>query len=135
MAARLRLLRAEGRPEAVYFSKRQRVGFVIKLPGLGKKHLLLIEVVDLEKGCRAFARGGREYRGIDQRETMRIEIVADGPDHFMPNTNNGMLPPAAQPEMAMIHQEIGAMLFRGNGIRVRLRHALDDLGSFEVHFI
>ena len=34
----------------------------------------------------------------------------------------------------MVHQEIDAVLFGRDGIRIGFRHALHDLDAFDIHF-
>ena len=55
---------------------------------------------------------------IDESEAVGIEVIADGLDDFVADADGGVLAPAAEPEMAMIHQEIDAVIFRRDGIRM-----------------
>ena len=48
---------------------------------------------------------------------------------------NGCLALRAQPEMAMLHQEIDAVLFRSDGIGIGFGDALHDLDIRDVEFI
>ena len=127
VAARLRLLRAERRPEAVDLAERHGVGFVVELAGLRQVHLLVFEVIHFEQRRGAFAGGGREDRRIHQREAVRIEVVADRPDHLVPHPNDRVLPLAAQPQMPVVHQEIDAVLLGRDRIRIGFGHPLHDL--------
>src|SRR5690242_11254530 len=97
MAARFRFLSAERGSETIHFSKRHRVCFVIKLPGLCEINLLVVKIIDFEQRRCTLACGGSKNGRIDQRKAVRIEIFAYGPNHFMAYANGRILPPAAQP--------------------------------------
>ena len=66
---------------------------------------------------------------------MRIEIIAHRFDHFVTHANDGVLAFAAQPEMAVVHQEIRAMFLGRDGIGIRFRNAVEHLGALHIHFI
>ena len=53
----------------------------------------------------------------------------------MPHFDRRMLPFAAQPQVAMVHQEIDAMIFRSDRIRRSFGNALDHVDLFEIHFV
>ena len=72
VAARLRFLRAEGRPEAVNLAQRHRRGFDVELARL-REVSLLVEVVHREQRGGAFAGGGREDGRIGQGEAAVVE--------------------------------------------------------------
>ena len=72
VAARLRLLRAEGRPEAVDLAQRHRRGFDVELARLREVSLLL-EVVHRKQRGRAFASRRRQDRRIGQGEAAIVE--------------------------------------------------------------
>ncbi len=80
VAARLRLLGAEGRAEAVDLAERRRRGLHVELARLREVGVLAVEVVGLEEGGRALARAGREDGRVDEREAVAVEVVADGLD-------------------------------------------------------
>ena len=46
-----------------------------------------------------------------------------------------MLAAAAQPQVAMVHQEIDAVILGRDRVRIGFRHALDDFGAFDVQLI
>ena len=66
---------------------------------------------------------------------MRIEIIANAFDHFVAHANRRMLAAAAQPQVAMIHQEIDAVILRRDRIRVFFGNALQDIGAFDIELI
>ena len=77
MAARLRLLGAERRAEAVDLAERRRRGLEVELAGL-REVRLLAEVVGLEQRRRPLGRVGGEDRRVDEDEVAVVEEVADG---------------------------------------------------------
>ncbi len=119
MAARLGLLGPEGGAEGIDLAEGHGGGLVVELAGLRQVDLLLVEVVDLEQRGGSFAGGRREDGRVEQRESVGVEIVANGPDHLVANAQDGVLPPAAQPQVPVIHQEIDAVLFGRDRIRDR----------------
>ena len=92
MAAGLRFLRAKRRAKTVDFAQRHRVRFIVKLARLRKIKRLFIEVIHFKKRTGSFASGRREYRRIDQREALIIEVVANGFNDFMAHTKDRRLP-------------------------------------------
>src|SRR6476619_7315442 len=100
MAACLRLLRAERRPERVDASKRHGGRFEIQLTALREVRLLVVEVFHREQRRRALAGRWREDRRIGQDETARVEEIADRVDHLVANAEDRSLTLAADPEVA-----------------------------------
>ena len=49
-----------------------------------------------------------------------------------PDAEDGGLARGADPEMAMLHEEVDAVLLEGDGVGVGLGDALDDLDVFDV---
>ncbi len=112
-----------------------RVRFVIKLAGLREIDLLVFEIIHFEERGGAFAGGGREDGRIDQREAVRIEIIANAFDYFVADAEDGVLAFAAQPQMAMVHQKIDAVVLGRDRVGVRFGDALEDFGAFDVHLV
>src|SRR5437763_7060580 len=50
----------------------------------------------------------------------------------MPNAQSRVLAAAAQPQMAMIHQEVDPVVFGSDGVWIGFRHALDDFRVLHV---
>ncbi len=111
VAARLRLLGAEGRTEAVDLAERRGRGLEVELPGL-REVGLLAEVVGLEERRGPLARGGREDRRVDQHEVALVEEVADRLLDLAAHPQDGVLLRGAEPEVAVVHEERGAVLLR-----------------------
>ena len=124
VAARLGFLGAERGAEAIHLAERHGGGFVVELAGLRQVGLVVVEVIHLEQRGGAFAGRGREDGRIHQGEAVRIEVIAHGLDDLVAHADDGVLALAAQPEMAVVHQEIGAVLLGGDGVGVRFRDAL-----------
>ena len=135
MTAGLGLLGAEGRPEAVDLAEGHGIRLVVELARLRQVRFLIVEVIDFEQRGGAFAGGGREYRRIDQRKAVIIEIIAHRFDDFVANPNNGVLPLRAKPEMAVVHQEFDAVVLGRDGVGVGLRNLLQDFDGFDIHLI
>ncbi len=123
---------AERGAEAIHFAEGHSVGFVVKLAGLRQVNFFVFEVIHFKERGGAFAGGWREDGRVYQREAMRIEVIANAFHNFVANANRGMLPAAAQPKMTMVHQEIDAVFFGSDRIRVLFRHALDDVRAVYV---
>ena len=134
MAARLGFFGAEGGAEAVDLAERHGRGFVVELAGLRQVGLFVVEVIHFEKRGGAFAGRGGEDGRVDQGEAVGIEIVAHGLDDFVADADDGVLALAAQPEVAVIHQEIDAVLLGSDGVGVGFRNALQHLDVLDVHF-
>src|SRR4030043_26624 len=122
-AAWLRFFRPEGRAEAVDLAEGRGRGLVVELPALAEVGFL-VEVLRLEKSRRPFARARRQDGRVHEAETASVEEVADGLDDLGPDTEDGMLFRGAEPEVAVLHQERGAVLFERD--RIVLGH-LDDI--------
>ncbi len=135
MAAGLGFLGAEGRAESVDLAERHGGGFVIKLAGLRQVGLGVLEIVHFEQRGGAFAGRRRENGCIDEGEAVRIEILAYCADHLVAHADDGVLPLAAQPEVAMIHQKLDAVILRGDGVGIGFRHALHHFQILHVHFV
>ena len=89
--ARLALLGAEGRAEAVDAPERQRRGLLVELAAL-RQVGLLVEVLGLEQRARALARVRREDRRVHQQEALAVHEVAQGADQLRPDPQDGVLP-------------------------------------------
>src|SRR5207249_3802721 len=76
----------------------------------------------------AFGGVGGENRRIDQNEVALVEEIAASLLDFAADPQDRVLFRGAQPKMANVHQERGAMLLRRNWIVLRER---DDLERFD----
>ena len=131
MAAGLRFFRAEGRAEAVDLAQRQRRGLDVELAGLGEEGGIA-EVVDRKQRRCAFAGRRREDGRIGADEAVVVKILRGGAHDLGADAQDGGLARRAHPEMAVLHQEIDAVLLERDRIRVGLGNALDDLDIFDV---
>ena len=132
VTAGLRLLGTEGRAETVDLAEGHRAGLHVELAALGEVGLV-VEIADLEERRRALAGGGGEDRGIDQREAAAVEVVAAGADHARPDAHDGVLARGAEPEVAVVEQERGAVLLRRDRVLARfLQHAHVLHGELEA---
>src|SRR6185437_6952909 len=53
----------------------------------------------------------------------------------MTNADRSVLPLAAEPQVPMVHQKVGAMILRGDRIRIRFGHALMNFRRGYIHLI
>ena len=125
VAARLRLLGAEGRAEAVDPAERHRVGFVVELTALRQIRGLLLEVLRRKERRRPLARRRREDRRVGEDEAARVEEVAYAVDDLVADAQDRLLALAADPEMAAIEQVVDAVFLRGDRVVVRLANDLE----------
>ena len=66
---------------------------------------------------------------------MRVEVIANAFYDFVPNANGRMLPSAAEPQVAMVHEEVDAVLFGSDRIRMLFGHALDHYRVRDIKLI
>ena len=134
MTARLRFFGAKRWAEGIYLAESHGCGFDVQLAGL-REECLLIEVVDGKERTRAFAGGGSNDRRIGQRESALVEEIAGSLDDFGTHAQNCGLALRAHPEMAMFHEEIGAVLFGSDRVGRGLGNALDHLHVRNIEFV
>ena len=128
VAARLALLRAEGRTEAIDLAEGHRVGLVVELSALREIRRDVIEVLHREERGRALARGRREDGRVGQDEAVVVEEVAHRVHHFVAHLQNGGLPLGANPQVTPVEQEVDAVLLRRNRVVVRGAHHVEARG-------
>src|SRR5262249_1796660 len=122
MAARLRLLGAEGRPEDVDLAEGHRARLAVELAAL-REVRGLVEVADRKERGRTLAGGGSQDGRVEGEEAASVEVLATGADYLRAHAQDGVLPGGAQPEVAVIEQEGRAVLLRRDGV---LGGLLDD---------
>jgi hypothetical protein len=111
VAARLGLLGAERRAEAVDLAERRRGRLAVELAGLREVRLLL-EVVDLEQARAALADGAGQDGRVDAHEAALVEEVVDRLLDLAAHAHDGALLAGPQPEVAVVEQEVDAVLLR-----------------------
>ncbi|MNO60146.1 hypothetical protein D3C76_507490 [compost metagenome] len=105
----------EGRSERIYFPKRHRSSFHVKLTTL-RQICILIKIFRMEQvGC-SFCRCRCQNRRIYQGKTILIKKLLNCANNFRTNHHNRALFAGTKPQVTMVHQEINAMLFRSNRI-------------------
>src|SRR6266545_4936660 len=112
--ARLRLLGAERRAEAIHLAEGGGGGLDVQLAGLREIGFLQIEVVHREQRARMLADRAGENRRVDERELPLVEEIANRLDDFVADVRDRHLLLGAQPQVAVLEQERGAMFFRGD---------------------
>ena len=83
------------------------------------------EVIDFEKRLFFFARRRHQYRGIDEREAIIVEEPPDGVDDRVADFADAPLPLRAKVQMAVLEEEIDAVLFWRDGV---IGGGVNDLG-------
>ena len=134
VAARLRFFGAKRGPERIDLAQRGGRGFHVELAGLREIGLLVVDVIHFEKRGGAFAGRGRENRRVGECVALRVHEIARGANRFGANAQDGRLARRANPQVALVEQEIDAVLFQLNRIGLRFRHALDHFDRADVHF-
>src|SRR5260370_5013227 len=133
MAARLGLLRAEGRTEGIHLAQCHGRGFNVELAGLRQKRFF-VEVVDREQSAGAFAGRGREDGRIGQNEAALVEKVTRGAYDLSSYPQDGALARRAHPAVAVLHEEVDPLPLAGGWERLvfgnALRHA--DIPDVEL---
>ncbi len=124
---------AEGGAEAVNLAQCKCGGLDIKLAGLGEVGGVS-EVVHGEQRGRALAGCRSENRRIGADEAVGVKVLGCRAHDFGPYAKNGRLPGRANPQMAVLHEEVDTVFFERDGVGVGLRNTLDDLHIFDVEF-
>ena len=70
--------------------------------------------------------------GSVRMKPLVVEVLRGGAHDFGADAEDGGLARGADPEMAVLHEEVDAVLLGGDGVRVGLGNALDDLNVFDV---
>src|SRR6266567_2849238 len=126
---------AEGGAERVNLAKSHRDGFGIKLAALRQIGFLIVDVIHFEQSGRAFAGGGREHGCVSERVALAVHEFARGANGFGANAENGRLARRSNPQVALIEQEINAVLFELDREGRTLRDFLDDLDFADADFV
>ena len=116
VAAGLGLLRAEGGAEAVDLAEREGGGFDVELAGLGEEGLVVVEVVHLEELGGAFAGVGSEDGWVGAEEAVGVEVLGCRAHDGGADAEDGRLARGAEPEMAMLHEEVEAVFLELDGV-------------------
>src|SRR5262249_15012674 len=121
VAARFRLLGAEGRPEAIDLAERLRTGLEIELAALCQVSLL-VEIGRVGQRGGASARSRREDGRVEKYEAAGVEILAAGARDLAADAQHGVLAGRAQPQMAVVEQEGDPVFLRRDRILLGLVH-------------
>jgi hypothetical protein len=98
---------------------------------LRQVRLVLAEEIDLEEIGSALGGVRSEEGGVEADETAFGEKVVDGPLQLVADTHNGPGLAVPQVEVAVLHQKIDPVLFRGDGVAPGDR---DDLQARDPEF-
>ncbi len=127
--------RAEGRTEGVNLAEGHGRGFDVKLAALRQVGLLIVDVVHFEERAGALTSRGCEHRCVGERVTLGVHEVSGGSDGFGTDAENRCLARSSDPQVALVEQEIDAVLFELDGEGCGFRNALDDLDFGDAHFV
>ena len=123
---------AEGGAEAVDLAEGQGRGFDVELAGLGEVGFVVVEVVHLEELGGSFAGVGGEDGWIGADESVGVEVLGGGAHDGGADAEDGGLARGAEPEVAVLHEEVDAVLFEGDGEGGFVGDALEDVDGFDV---
>ena len=135
VAAGLGFFGAEGGAEAVDLAEGERGGFDVELAGLGEVGLVVVEVVHLEELGGAFAGVGCEDRRVGADEAVGVEVLRCGAHDGGADAEDGGLARGAEPEVAVLHEEVDAVLFEGDGEGVFGGDGGDDVDVLDVELV
>ena len=126
---------AEGGAEAVDLAEGEGGGFDVELAGLGEVGLVVVEVVHLEELGGAFAGVGGEDGWVGADEAVGVEVLGCGAHDGGADAEDGGLARGAEPEVAVLHEEVDAVLFEGDGEGGFVGDALEDFDVFYVELV
>ena len=106
---------AEGGAEAVDLAEGEGGGFDVELAGLGEVGLVVVEVVHLEELGGAFAGVGGEDGWVGADEAVGVEVLGCGAHDGGADAEDGGLARGAEPEVAVLHEEVDAGFFELDG--------------------
>ena len=131
MAAGLGFFGAKSWAEGVDLAQRERGALDVELAAL-REVGFVSEVFNGKERAGAFAGRRREDGRIGEDEAALVEEVARSLDDFGADAQDRGLARRANPEMAVLHQEVGAVLLERDGEGRVFGHALDDFDAFDV---
>ena len=121
-------------PKRIHLAQRHRRRFDVELSRLRQERLLL-EVVHRKQRGGALARRRREDRRIGQHESLLVEEIARRLDDLRPNAQDRRLARRAQPQVAMLHQEIDAVFLQRDRVGIVFRDLLHHLHVADVQLV
>ena len=121
MTAGLALLCPERRAKTIDLTKCVDGSLVVQLPGLSQIDRLP-KIVYFEQSRRSLTGGWCQDGSGHLHIAIGVQPVADGTHHGGPNPKQRPLLFAADPEMAMLHQELNAVFLGRDGILLRRLH-------------
>ena len=118
---------AEGGAEAVDLAEGEGGGFDVELAGLGEVGLVVVEVVHLEEFGGSFAGVRRQDGWVGADEAVEVEVLGCGAHDGGADAEDGGLARGAEPEVAVLHEEVDAGFFELDGEGGFYGDFLDDL--------
>ena len=120
--------------EAIHFAQRGGGGLDVELPGLGKIGLLVVDVVHFKEGGGAFASRRGKHRRVGKRVADAIHVIARCVNGLRADAQDRRLPGCADPQVALIEEEIDAVFLELDGEWLGGRYPLQDFDRGNVHF-
>ncbi len=152
VAAGVRVLGAERRPEGVDLGEREAVGLDIELSGHGEERFAAEEVLaEIDLACRrarqvgeverrhpeqragAFGVGGGDDRRVDPEEAVLVEEAVDRLRQRVPHPRRCADHVGARPQMRHLAQELHRVRLRLDRIGVRVVHPADHPDRARLH--
>jgi len=126
--AGLRLLGTEGGAEAESVPMGHDGRFLVELPRLRQVRAAQIKVLQFEERSSALADGPSEDGGVEAHEAAVIVELPESEDDLIAESDQMPLTLAAEPQMAVPHEEVDTMLLGRDGVVVR-RHLHEANGA------
>ena len=102
---------------------------------MGEVGLVVVEVVHLKELTGAFAGVGGEDGWVGADEAVDVEVLGCGAHDGGADAEDGGLARGAEPEVAVLHEEVDAVFFEGDGERGVFGDALEDFYVFDVELV
>ncbi|MNL46372.1 hypothetical protein D3C87_1690790 [compost metagenome] len=115
MTAGFGLLGTEGRTEGIDTAKRHCRSFHVQLSAL-RQIGIFFKILGVEQIGSTFCRGWRQDWRIHLCKSVLVEKLLNRADDFRTNHEHSPLLRGTKPEVTVIHQEIHAVLLRGDRI-------------------
>jgi hypothetical protein len=127
----LGFLRPESRAEAIDLAEGHAGRLQVELARLGQVGLLP-EIVGFEKGGGPLAGGGGEHGAVDENVSALIEEVPAPLADLVADPEQGVGAGGAQPEVAVIQEELRAVVLGSDGI---VLGGVEDPEVLQSHFV
>src|SRR5690606_5855163 len=132
VAPGLRLLGPEGRTEGVDLAQGQGGRLGVELAAFAQEGGLIVDVGGLEHVGPTLGGGAHQDGGLGQHKAALLQELMDAHHDLVTHPQDGDLAGRPQPEVAMVHQELYAVLFGRDGVLIS---NLEDLEIFYAQLV